>query len=485
MRRTPEFEATLERAREECRLLGHGFVGSEHLLLGLLGYREGAAAKFLREHKFSLSKLRQEVAQQVGKGDGQFSRENPPPSLRALGIVRLAEESARLEGTEADSLTLLWALLRDRESDASQMLARLSIDLTSWAAAVEERIGERTRRRPSTYLRKGERQRSLQAEMRRWKERMRGARDLLNERMVGQHAAVDRVVATLTRAWAGLAEARRPLASFLFLGPRGAGKATLARLLAQLLYGDEERLLRIDMEEFAGDEDAERLTGSTTEPLGLLTSLALEYPYSIFFLESVERGHPRALAKINQILGRGFATDGQGQRVSFRDHVIVMSVNVDNEFMERSNPLGFRLSARVNKDADVIEKELLPELERGLGREITEKVDEVIVFCPLEEPEFRLLLERWSRELEDKLWQRRSIKLEVAREITDEILLESHSTPDSLRRSFLRLVENKLAAEMLGGRLRVGESYRMQVGDNGFVIVKSTRPEEPSKPAQS
>lgn len=479
MRRTPEFEATLERSREECRLLGHAFVGSEHLLLGLLGYREGAAARFLREHKFSLSRLRQEVVTQVGKGDGHFSRENPPPTLRALGIVRLAEESARLEGTEADSLTLLWALLRDRESDASQMLARLGVDLSSWAAAVEERIGERTRRRPSTYLHRGERQRSLQAEMRRWKERMKGARDLLNDKMVGQQAAVDRVVATLTRAWAGLAEARRPLASFLFFGPRGAGKATLARLLASLLYGDEERLLRIDMEEFAGDDDADRLTGSMNEPLGLLTSLALEYPYSIFFLESIERAHPRALAKINQILGRGFATDGQGQRVSFRDHVIVMSVNIDNEFLERGNPLGFRLSARAHKDSDVIEKELLPELERGIGREITEKVDEVIVFSPLEEPEFRLLLERWSRELEDKLLQRRSLKVEVAPEVTKVILSESHSTPDSLRRSFLRSVENRLAAEMLNGRLKVGECYRLQPAESGLAIVKVSRADEP------
>ena len=475
MRRTPEFEASLERAREECRLLGHGFVGSEHLLLGLLGYREGSAAKFLRERKFSLSRLRQEVVNQVGKGDGSFTRENPPPSLRALGIVRLAEESARLEGTEADSLTLLWALLRDRESDASQLLSRLEVDLASWAAAVEERIGERTRRRPRTFFRKGERQRSLQAEMRRWKERMKGARDVLNEEMVGQQSAVDRVVATLTRAWAGLAESRRPLASFLFLGPRGAGKATLARLLASLLYGDEERLLRIDMEEFAGEEDSERLTGSSAEPLGLLTSLALEYPYSIFLLESIERAHPRSLAKVNQILGRGFAVDGQGQRVSFRDHVIVLSMNIDSEYMERHNPLGFRLSSRGIKDISEIERELLPEVERGMGREITEKVDEVIIFCPLEEPEFRQLLERWSRELEEKLWQRRSLRLEVSPEITAKILAESHSTPDSLRRSFLRMVENSLAAEKLGGRLKAGESYRLEGGKEGLILVKKPK----------
>jgi len=475
MRRTPEFESTLERAREECRMLGHGFVGSEHLLLGLLGYRDGAAAKFLRERKFSLSMLRQEVQTQVGKGNGKFSPEVPPPTLRALGIVRLAEESARVEGSEADSLALLWALLRDRESDAGQLLTRLGIDLASWAAAVEERIGERTRRRPRTYFRKGERQRSLQAEMRRWKERMKGARDVLNEQMVGQGAAVDRVVSTLTRAWAGLAESRRPLASFLFLGPRGAGKATLARLLAPLLYGDEERLLRIDMEEFAGEEDAERLTGSSSEPLGLLTSLALEYPYSIFLLESIERAHPRSLAKITQILGRGFAVDGQGQRVSFRDHVVVLSVNIDSEYMERNNPLGFRLSSQSGKDVDELERELLPELERGLGREITEKVDEVIVFCPLEEPEFRQLLDRWSRELEDKLWQRRSLKVRVDDEITETILAETHSTPDSLRRSFLRTVENRMAAEMLDGRLKPGESYFLTLKDKQIALVKEPK----------
>lgn len=472
MRRTPEFEATLERAREECRLLGHGFVGSEHLLLGLLGHREGAAAKFLREHKFSLSRLRQEVVAQVGKGDHAFTQETPPPTLRALGIVRLAEESARVEGLEADSLTLLWALLRDRESDACQLLTRLEVDLTSWAAAVEERIGERNSRRPRTYFRKGEGQRSLQAEMRRWKERMEGARDLLNEQMVGQSAAVNRVVATLTRAWAGLAESRKPLASFLFLGPRGAGKATLARLLASLLYGDEERLLRIDMEEFGGEGEVERLTGSADEPFGLLTGLALEYPYSIFLLESVERAHPRALAKITQILGRGFATDGQGQRVSFRDHVIVLAVNVDSEYLERNNPLGFRLSSRAARDLEKMEQELLPELERGLGSEVTEKVDEIVMFAPLEEPEYRRLLDRWSRELEEKLWQRRSVRMKVEQEVSNVILAENHSTPDSLRRSFLRSVENLVASDMLKGKLKSGESYRLLLEGERFRVKK-------------
>ena len=455
--------------------MGHRFVCSEHLLLGLLGYREGVASKFLREQKFNLSRLRQEAVNQVGKGDGGGELENPPPSLRTLGIIRLAEESARVEGLDPDGLTLLWALLKDRESDASQLLTRLGVDLANWADAVEERIGERTSRRPRTFFRKGERQRSLQAEMRSWKQRLKGAQELLNEKMVGQQAAINRVVSTLTRAWAGLSESRRPLASFLFLGPRGVGKATLAKFLAPLLYGDEERFLRIDMEEFASEDDIPRLTGSPSEPLGLLTSLALEYPYSIFLLENIDRAHPRVLMKITQILGRGFAVDGQGQRISFRDHVIVLSVNVEDEHMERSNQIGFRLTPKAGKHVDDLEQALLPDLEQRLGREITEKLDEIILFSPLEDAELRLLLNRWSEELEAKLWQRRSLKIRVSPCVIDDILADPHSTPDSLRRSFLRSVENRLAEEMLDGRFKVGESYVMENSDSEYLVVKENR----------
>jgi ATP-dependent Clp protease ATP-binding subunit ClpC len=226
------------------------------------------------------------------------------------------------------------------------------------------------------------------------------------------------------------------------------------------------------MEEFGGEAEVERLTGSADEPFGLLTGLALEYPYSIILLESVERAHPRAIAKITQILGRGFATDGHGQRVSFRDHVIVLAVNVDSEYLERNNPLGFRLSSRAARDLDKMEQELLPELERGLGSEVTEKVDEVVMFAPLEEPEYRRLLDRWSRELEEKLWQRRSLRVQVSSTVSDSILAENHGTPDALRRSFLRSVENLVATAMLRGKLKSGEHYRLEKDGERFRVLK-------------
>lgn len=472
MKQVSEFAVTIERAREESKLLGHAFVGPEHLLLGLLGNRDSLAAKFLREYKLSLSKLRQEVVVQIGKGDGSIAQEVPPPSLRSLGAIRLAQESARIEGIEVDSLSLLWALLHDRESDACQLLARLGVNLSAWAAAIEERIGGHTRRRPVTYLQKGSGKRTFQAEMRFWKDRMLEAKEHLNQQIVGQSAAVDRVMATLTRAWAGLAEARKPLASFLFLGPRGSGKATLARLLAALLYGDEERLLRIDMGEFAGDNGVERLIGSQEQPFGILTSLALEYPYSILLLENIERAHFQVVAKVAQILGSGYATDGQGQRVSFRDHVIVLSVGVASDQLEREHPVGFRIATRAERDIGKMESELLPELDEKFGSEITEKVDEIVIFAPLEAPEYRRLIARWSRELEDKLWQRRSLKVSLPPCIGEVILEDNHSTPDALRRSFLRLVENMIASQMLKGSLRSGESYTVYQEGDRFALKK-------------
>lgn len=474
MRRSSEFHPTIERAREECRLLGHGFVAPEHLLLGLLGCRDNAAAKFLREHRLTLSRLRHEVSEQVGKGEGLFTSEAPPPSLRTLGILRTAEESARVEGIDVDSLSLLWALLRDRDSDVCQLLIKSGVDLSSWAAAVEERIGERTRRRPRTYLERGAGRRVLPAEMRRWKERMQGAKDFLSQHLVGQGRAIDRVVATLMRAWAGLSESRRPLASFLFMGPRGAGKASLARLLAELLYGDAERLLRLDLAEYQGDGAAERLTGSREEPLGLLAALAQEYPYSVLLLENIEQADPRVLIPITHVLGKGYAVDADGHRVSFRDNVVILAAGLDSDQMERHHPLGFRLSSRGPRDIDKLEQELLPDIARALGGEVTEKVDEVVFFVPLEGSEYSYLLERWNKELEEKLWQRRSLRVKVSLAVGEALLAENHPTPDSLRRSFLRSVENLFASEMLKGTIKPGDLYTLDVVDGTFRIQKSS-----------
>lgn len=475
---TQDFASALKAARKECRSMGHHFLCTEHLLLGLLGDREGAASRFLRRRGFTLSRLRKAIEQLVGKGEGA-AEGDPPPSLRSLGLMRLAEDMARTLGQPCDSVALLWALLQDRDCDGARVLVDEGVDLVAWTAALEELMGEPTRRRPRVFSAAAadDRPPAHAAEMRRWRDRLMSARDYLNERMVGQDAAVERVISTLTRSWAGLTEAGQPLASFLFAGSRGSGRTTLARNLAELLYQDPDRLIRFNMDEFSDEATAFRLTGHASanpaEQEGILTQLALEYPYSVLFLEDADRAHQRALDIIGQILLRGHVMDGRGQRVDFRDNVIILSVTVDPELLEREMPVGFRLSRRMTGSLSKIERNLVPEFERVLGSEVVEALDELVIFPPLGSSELRELLVKWTDALVLKLHQRRGITVTVAEEVYDQLLGGMQDgDAEVLSRLFRREVENTLAHQMLSGTFQEGDSVSLVVEDGAFAVKK-------------
>lgn len=469
-----DLAAALVAAAEEARSLQHPFVGPEHLLIGLAA-TEGAGGDFLRAGGFPPRKVRAAVRKAVGRGPRPYEGESPP-TLRALGILRLAENLAQGYGVAVNSLHLLWALVQDRDSEGTRILVDGGVDPAGWMARLEELLVEPTRRRPRVFsFGSGDRPPAQVAEARRWRERLLAAGDHLRERIVGQDSAVARVADTLTRSWAGLLGAGRPLASFLFTGPRGAGKSTLARNLAEFLYGDADRFIRLSLDEFSDELRAMRLLGQGDE--GVLTRLVQEYPYSVLFLEDVERAHPRAMEAIHQILQRGHVFDGRGQRVEFRDAVVILSVAVDPEFFEREAPVGFRLAGKDSiATQERLERDLMPDLERVLRSDTLGLVDEVVFFPPLGRQEMTELLDSWNRELVGDLAQKRNVQVTLAPEVYDYLIRRGNELGQgagSLRRLFVREVANALARGLLEGTF--GEGDTVEVGSNGAGVEVSRR----------
>jgi len=470
----------LASATEEARRLGHPFLSTEHLLLGLVAEAEGGGGQFLRRRGFQLRRLRTAVRNLVGRGT-RTAPGVPPPSLRALGILRLAENLAQGYGDPVNTLHLLWAFLQDRDCDGTHLLVEGGADPAAWMAELEELLAEPTRRRPRVFsFGQGERPAAQVAEASRWRERLLAAGDRLRDHIVGQDSAVDRVAETLTRSWAGLSGAGRPMASFLFVGPRGAGKLTLARNIAGFLYGDTERVVRLSLDEFSDEMRASRLLGTaygaTAEQEGVLTRLVQEYPNSVVFLEDVERAHPRAMEGLHQILERGHVFDGRGQRVEFRDVVLILAVAVDPEFFEREAPVGFRLTARdVTTTQERIEREIMPELERVLRADTLGLVDEAVFFPPLGGREMTELLEAWTRELTHELAQKRNVHITLAPEVCELLIRRGNEMGQgagALRRLFVREVTNALARALLENAIREGDTVRVGESDGRITVCR-------------
>lgn len=486
---TQDMAAALEAARVECGLMRHPFMGAEHLLIGLAVEADGAGGQFLRARGFPPRKLRAAVRDLVGRGRKAPEGE-PPPTLRALASLRLAENLAQGYGESVNTLHLLWALLQDRDSDALRILVDAGVDPSTWAGALEELLAEPTRRRPRVFsFGLGERPPAQVAEARRWRERLLAAGEHLRERIVGQDSAVERVADTLTRSWAGLIAAGRPLASFLFAGTRGAGKSTLARNLSEFLYGDDERFIRLNMDEFSDEMRALRLIGTVHggpgDMEGVLTRLVQEYPYSVLYLEDVDRAHPRAMEAIHQILQRGHVYDGRGQRVEFRDAVVILAISVDPEYFEGTQPVGFRLSARDSASTqERLEKVLMPELERVLRTDTLNLVDEAVFFPPLGRREMTELLESWTLELTRELAQKRDVRVTLTPSLCDYLIrrgADLGSGAGVLKRLFVREVSSSLARSMLQGQFREGDAVVVTEEGEG-VVVRRQAPVPPAAP---
>src|SRR5271166_6243011 len=282
--------------------------------------------------------------------------------------------------------------------------------------------------------------------------------DRLRQRVVGQEDALARVANAVRRSRAGLSEAKRPIGSFIFLGPTGVGKTELARALAEFLFDDEKLMIRIDMSEYMEKHSVSRLMGAPPgyvgcEEGGQLTEQVRRHPYSVILFDEIEKAHPDVFNVLLQILEDGRLTDGKGRTVDFRNTVLVMTSNVGSSAI-------FELSS---KDPELARKAALEALRAVFRPEFINRIDEIVIFNPLGKEQLERIVVLLLKEVE-KLLEERKITLELT-PAANALLLREGFDPAygarPLRRTIQRMIQDPLALQILEGTVLPGDHVQV------------------------
>ncbi|WOV87319.1 ATP-dependent Clp protease ATP-binding subunit [Sporosarcina oncorhynchi] len=300
--------------------------------------------------------------------------------------------------------------------------------------------------------------------------------ELLHERVIGQSEAVTAISRAIRRARAGLKDPKRPIGSFIFLGPTGVGKTELARALAEAMFGDEDAMIRIDMSEYMEKHATSRLVGSPPgyvgyEEGGQLTEKVRRKPYSVVLLDEIEKAHPDVFNILLQVLEDGRLTDSKGRTVDFRNTVVIMTSNVGAEALKQNRYVGFNLQDG-KKDYEGMKSSMLDSLKKAFRPEFLNRVDEMIVFHSLEKDHLQKIVSLMSNELTKRLAEQ-----EITLDLTEAAMLkiaDEGYDPEygarPLRRALQKHVEDRLSEELLKGTVLTGGTVVVDVENDEFVV---------------
>lgn len=298
---------------------------------------------------------------------------------------------------------------------------------------------------------------------------------ILHDRVIGQEEAVAAVSRAIRRARAGLKDPKRPIGSFIFLGPTGVGKTELARALADAIFGDEDAMIRIDMSEFMERHSTSRLVGSPPGYVGFdeggqLTEKVRRKPYSVVLLDEVEKAHPEVFNILLQVLDDGRLTDGKGRTVDFRNTVIIMTSNVGAESLRKGGSLGFKPDN--SSQYDDMKGKVMEDLKRTFRPEFLNRIDEIIVFHSLDEGQIGRIVELMVKDLQKRLSEQ-----EIQFTLTDEakaFLAKVGFDPQygarPLKRAIQRHIEDTLSEALLTGEVKKGDTVQFGVRDGNLKI---------------
>jgi len=312
-------------------------------------------------------------------------------------------------------------------------------------------------------------------------EKLMKLEDILHERVVGQEEAVKSVARAVRRARVGLKDPKRPIGSFIFLGPTGVGKTELSRALAQAMFGDENNMIRIDMSEYMEKHAVSRLIGSPPGYVGYdeggqLTEKVRRNPYSVILFDEIEKAHPEVFNILLQILEDGRLTDGKGKTVDFKNAIIIMTSNVGASTINKQKTLGFSMDGdkRIENEYEKMKGNVMEELKRSFRPEFLNRIDDIIVFHSLEEKDLQKIVNLMLKSVVERL-EEQEIHIEF-NDDAEKILAKEGCDlaygARPLRRAITKVVEDQISEAILKGEVIKGDSIKVVVEDDKLSFSK-------------
>jgi ATP-dependent Clp protease ATP-binding subunit ClpC len=301
--------------------------------------------------------------------------------------------------------------------------------------------------------------------------------EFLHKRVIGQNEAISAVARAIRRSRAGLKEAKKPIGSFIFLGPTGVGKTELARTLAEFLFNSEDALIRVDMSEYQEKFTSSRLFGAPPgyvgyEEGGQLTEKVRRRPYSVVLFDEIEKAHPDVFNVLLQVLDDGMLTDSLGRKIDFKNTVVIMTSNIGTKMIQKGVSLGFQSTE--GEAARRKKEEVLGELRKSFSPEFLNRIDEIVIFHQLEKEQLYSILDILLRELNLRLLDK-GIEIEVDDEVKQWLIKEGYEPlygARPMRRAIQRAIGDPLSDELIRGRFKESRKVKVVLRDGAPTFIE-------------